>query len=95
MADDAAREAVENGGAVQFSFRGRVFGDVGDPQNVGRVGVEAAVDQVVLGGRAARGSFAAAAPVDALEAGLSHEPLHPLAVHRLAQPERQLGVHAG
>lgn len=50
MTDDAAGKAVENGGAVEFPFDSRVFGDVGDPQQVRGPGVERALDQVLLGG---------------------------------------------
>ena len=75
--------------AAQYSLalRGRVLGDVGDPQPVRGVDGELPVDQVELGcgGRVADGAAAASAPVEALDAGLAHQPGDPLAVDRQAQ----------
>ena len=39
------------------------------------------------------GSVAASAHVQAADAGLAHEPGHPLLVHDQAQAQRELGVH--
>jgi hypothetical protein len=72
-----------------------MLGDIGNPQNVRGVGGEPAVDQV----RAGRGvrvtdrAAMAAAPVEALDPGLPHQPGDPLEVHRQSQAEHELGVH--
>ena len=92
MADDATGEAVQHGRAVQLPLLGRVLGDVGDPQQVGRLDVEGALDQVLFG-RLVDQVPAALAPVDPLDPGFPHEPFHSFAVHLLAPSERQLGVH--
>ena len=52
-ADDAAAERVEHDRAVDLALAGRVLGDVGQPQLVGPVAAELAVDEI-LGGRRAR-----------------------------------------
>jgi hypothetical protein len=69
-----------------------VLGDVGQPEPVELGDRELAVHQVFLGRRVDQ-VLPALAPVDALQAGLAHEPGDPLAVHRLAQAQHQLGVH--
>jgi hypothetical protein len=73
-----------------------VLGDVGDPQAVRTVDPELAVDQVGrrLPGRVTHRATPTSAPVETLDAGLTHQPGHPLAVDRPPQPEGQLGVHA-
>ncbi len=46
---DPAAVGVEDGGAEDLAFPGRVFGDVGDPQLVRGQAVELAVAQVLAG----------------------------------------------
>jgi hypothetical protein len=72
-----------------------MFGDVGAPQLVRAVHDEVPVDQVRvrLGPQVAHRAATAAAPVEALDAGLAHQPGDPFVVDRDAQPEGQLGVH--
>jgi hypothetical protein len=78
-----------------FSFPGAMFGDVGDPQHVRAGGGEAPVDQIRgrSGVRVTHRATAAPAPVEALDAGLAHQPGDPLLVGGPAQFHRQLGVH--
>src|SRR5438552_1159945 len=85
-------ECVHDRGAVQLAPGRGVPGDVGQPQHVRRVGGELPLDQVFLSGGVHR-VLPALAPVDALDAVLAHEPPGPLAVHRQAEPEPQLGGH--
>jgi hypothetical protein len=72
-----------------------VLGDVGEPQPVRGGGGELAVDQVT--GRlrvwVAHRAAAASSHVQATDAGLAHEPGHPLLVHDQAEPESQFSVH--
>ena len=71
-----------------------MLGDVGEPELVGAVDGELAVDQVGIGvrGGVADGAAVASAPVEALDAGLAHQPGDPLVVDRQAEPQGQLGV---
>jgi hypothetical protein len=90
-------ERVAHAGQPQSALPGGDARDVGHPQPVGRVGVEVAVDQIRCrcGRRVAAGAAAAAlAHERALQAGLAHQPLHPLA----ADPDAlaaQLGMDLG
>jgi hypothetical protein len=72
-----------------------VLGDIGDPQPVGCVGGEVAVDQVREGlrGRVADCAAAASPPVEARDAGLAHDAGDSLAVHRHPVLVPELGVH--
>src|SRR5687767_10865831 len=69
-----------------------MLGDVGQPEPIGRLDVEAALHQVLFGGLVDQVA-AALAPVDALHAGRAHEPFDALAVDLLAQPEGEFGMH--
>ena len=74
-----------------------MFGDVCEPQPVRAVDGELAVDQVVgglVGGIADRAP-AAAASVEALDAGLAHEPGDSFVVDVHAHAENEFRVHAG
>lgn len=66
--------------AVQFPLARRVLGDVGQPQGIGPLSGEVPPAQVFLGRRVHQ-VLPASHAVDALDAGLPHEPLDPLAVH--------------
>jgi hypothetical protein len=80
-ADDPPRERIADAGQPQRPLPSGDPRDIGDPQTVGRVGGEVAVDQV---GRRRRlrvlpgGAAPALALERALQAVLSHQPLHPL-----------------
>jgi hypothetical protein len=91
-ADDPPGPGVHHRGDVHLSLSGGMLGNVGQPQPVWPGDGELPVDQVFRGGRR-RLAAAVSAPVEALQAGLAHEPGDPLVVHRQAQTERQLGVH--
>jgi hypothetical protein len=80
-ADHAAAERVEYRGEIHLACRGRVFGDVHDPEPVGALRVELAGDEIVVGDGVgvAAGAPATATPIDACDAGLTHEALNPLA----------------
>ena len=47
--DHPAAEGVEDTAAVDLALPGRVLGDVGEPQDVGPVDSEIALDQVLFG----------------------------------------------
>jgi hypothetical protein len=93
-ADDLPGEDRHHRGAVQLAFAGGMLGDVGQPERVGPVRGEGAPDQVLLG-RGVHQVLPAPAAVDALDTGLAHEPLDPLAVDLNAQAQPQLGGDPG
>jgi hypothetical protein len=81
-ADNPPRERIPHTGQPQRPLPGSDARDIGDPQPVGCWGGEVAVDRIrrrrrprVLVGRAAP----ALAQERALQAGLAHQPRHPLA----------------
>ena len=80
--------------AAAYSFPSAVgcFGNIRQPQPVRPGDGELPVDQVGRG-RLGRLAAAVSAPVEALQAGLAHQPGDPLVVDRQAQPEREFGVH--
>ena len=82
--DDAPAEHVEDDGQVQEAGQGRDVGDVGDPEPVRRVRLEAPLDPIR--GRAGLGIPAcrarAAAPAHPGDADGPHDPGDPLAAHR-------------
>ena len=88
---------VEHDSQVDLALSGRVLGHVHHPQTVRLGRVEVALHQVL--GRGGVGITSGAAPelppVDAHDAGLRHEPCHPLAGAALALAEDQLGVDPG
>ena len=69
---------------VELALAGGMFGDVGEPELVRAVDGELAIDEVVVGvrGGVADGAAVASEPVEALDAGLAHEPGDPLVVDR-------------
>ena len=76
--DDPPREGIENHGQVEKAGPGRDVGDIGHPQNVRRIGIEVAIDQVtgrthpfVTDRRACR-----LAAAYTLQAGGPHQPFH-------------------
>jgi len=69
-----------------------VLGDVGDPQPIGAIGPELAVDQV-RPRRRSRSGPAPPAAVNALQADEFHAPPHPLVADRHPVAVAQLGVH--
>jgi hypothetical protein len=88
-------ERLEDHRQVDLAIAGRVFGDVHHPQAVRLDRIEGPVDEVRrrLGGRVASGAAPPAPPVDALHAGLAHQPFHPLAATADTLAQAQLGVH--
>ena len=87
-------EHVEDGAAVDLAGRGGVFGDVGAPQPVRRVGERTGA---APGRRAvpapAGAALAVGVAADPGPAGQPHQPGDPLAADPDAHPEAQLGVH--
>ena len=71
-----------------------MLGDVRDPEPVGAVGHELAVDQIVRGDGVTVSSSAASTPAsgDAFEPVEAHQTLDAFAAHSDALPESQLGV---
>ena len=80
-AHDASVERVEHDREIDVAVDGWVLGDVHHPQPVRAVGVELAADEIVVGdaGEVTARAAPSSAPPDALDAGLAHETLHPLA----------------
>jgi hypothetical protein len=93
-ADDEPGIGVQDGCAIYLAFRGGVLSDIGHPQPVRLGDGEVTVDQVRagLGVRVADGTAAASAPVEALDAGLAHQPCDPLEVHQQPESQCHLGV---
>ncbi len=92
-ADDPAGVDVQHRCQVDLALARRVFGDVGEPEPVRRVGDEAAPHEVVVDWR--RRTAAAPPPdVDAAQTRRTHQPGHalPAAAHTAAEP--QFGVHS-
>jgi hypothetical protein len=75
-----AADPAEHDRAVDPALLGAVLGDVGNPQRIGSVGDEPAVDLVRRrrAGRIAHGDAASSSVVDADDAVFTHEPLDPL-----------------
>lgn len=93
-ADDLAGEHVEHGCAVDLALTGGVFGDVGAPQPVRRVGNEPPPDKVVMRGRQPFPA-ALAAVTDTDQPSAAHQSGDPLAPAPQTQAKTQLGVHPG
>jgi len=95
-ADDAATEGVLDRRQVEPALPSGQVGDVGDPEAVGTLASEAAIDEVIghPDARHADRRAPGAALDQAGEPGLAHEALDPLAPdpHTVAMAE--LGVHA-
>lgn len=86
-AGDLAREGFDHEGEEQSALPGAQVGEVADPQAIGRLGAEVTLDQVgpAVGERVGLcGPPGFAAPLGALDPGLSHQPLHPAAADLLA-----------
>ena len=85
---------IEDDGQIDLALASRVLGHVHDPQPVRLGRVEVALHQVFgrRGLRITPGAASVVATVDALDAGLGHEPGHPLARAALALAQDQLGV---
>jgi hypothetical protein len=89
-----ARIVLENDdAAVDPAVGGAVLGDVGEPDPIGRVRSELALNQVLVSGRVGLPAPVFALLADTLKAGLPHQPRHPLTTTRHAQTEPQLGMH--
>jgi Protein of unknown function DUF86 len=80
-ADHAPAEGVEDDGQEQEPGQGRDVREVGEPELVGRLGLEVALDQVGhrLGLVCPHGGPQRSAPMAALDAGLPHQSRHPFA----------------
>jgi hypothetical protein len=90
-------EPIENHRQVHRAVTGGMLGDVHHPQPVRFGRVEGPVHQVI-GGRGGRVPASAAPPaaaMDALDAGLAHQPFHSFAAAADALAQAQLGVHPG
>jgi hypothetical protein len=90
-ADHSAREEVEHDAAVDLALTGRVLGDVGQPQLVGRRGHEAALDEVLAGS----GVFQVLDPLLWSGQALQAELLHDLPDQLLVDDEPLLDLEGG
>jgi len=92
-ADDPAAERVEDEGEEDDALPAAQVGQVGDPQLVGPLGGEVALDEVGppsglgIGPRRPPRLAASLRPLDALAA---HQPLNPSASHLLARSAQRL-----
>ena len=89
-------ERVEDDRAVELAGVGGMFGDIHHPEAVRLGGVELAADQIIAGfGAVTFGAAVFATAVDALHAGLAHQPLDAFARAERVQPEAKFGVDSG
>jgi hypothetical protein len=88
-------ERLQHHGQVNLAVAGGMLGDVHHPQPVRFGHIERPVHEVLgrLGVGIPAGATPPAAPINALDAGLAHQALHPLAATTDAFTEAQLGVH--
>jgi len=92
-ADNAAAEHVEHDCAVDLSLSGWVLGYVGDPQLVGAVAAEPAIDEVTGGGQV-RDLVVPGPARQTGKAVSAHDQLNGAASHHQAAPVNKLGVDA-
>jgi hypothetical protein len=89
-------ERVEDDRQKHPALCGGVLGDVRDPQPIGFVGVEAAVDQIIWRvGVGVAASAAPAPPMDPHDAVVTHQTLDAFAAVAAALPEAKLSVDPG
>jgi hypothetical protein len=81
-----AAPGVDDDTEIHLALVGAMLGDIHDPQTVRSIHRELALDKVLgrCGVGIAAGATAVFPAVDAGDAGLTHQPLHPLA--RTARP---------
>jgi hypothetical protein len=91
-ADHPAGEHVQHHSGVDPALAGAVLGDVGYPQPVRFVGAEPALHPVLPDRRGAL-RVPPAAAMDAGQAVVTHQPLHPAPAHDQMPAQRQVGVH--
>ena len=72
-AHDPAAVGVEDGAAVDLALARRVLGDVGEPEHVGPVHGEVALDQVLFGGLVDQVLLAPLRARESLDAQLAHD----------------------
>jgi hypothetical protein len=96
MAQPTMRREKTSWTATRYSQPSQVlrYGDVGDPQPVGRRRQKRAVDEVLADPDAGHPDRRLAAPtrLQAGQAGRPHEPFHALAAQALAVGQDELGV---
>jgi len=94
--DHAAAEGIQHDGEEQEPGPGRDVGDVRDPEPIGCVGGEVALDQVRCrpGARIPCRRPRSLASADAPQARTAHQSGDPLAAHSAA-PSDELGMDAG
>jgi hypothetical protein len=80
-ADHLPGVQVEHDAAVDLALAGRMLGDVGEPQLVGRGGSELALDEVLAGGGVLEVLDACAWSGQAADPQLAHDLFHQLGVH--------------
>ena len=95
-ADHAAAEGIQHDGEVQEPGPGGDVGDVRDPEPIGCVGGEVALDQIRCrsGTRIPYRRPCPLAPTDAPQAGTAHQSGDPLAAHSVALSD-EFGMDAG
>jgi len=79
-ADDLSRVHVQHDAAVELGLLGLVLGDVGEPQLIGRCGLEVALDEVLAGGGVLQVLHTPPRSWQAPDAQLAHDSLHELGV---------------
>src|SRR3954447_1154994 len=91
-----ARIVLENDdAAVDPAVGGAVLGDVGEPDPIGRVRSELALNQVLVSGRVGLPAPVFALLADTLKAGLPHQPRPPLTAAAKAESSRSSACTRG
>jgi hypothetical protein len=80
-AHDLATEEIEHGAAVDLALARGMLGDVGQPERVGTIGGEVALDEVLFGRARSPGSSCAFSDPGGRESQFSHDREHQLLVH--------------
>jgi hypothetical protein len=95
-ADDAAAEGILDGGQIEPALPGGQVGDVGDPEAVGALAREAAIDEIIGHADTRHADRRAPSPTLDLprDPALAHEPLDALSPDSDAVAVAELGVDA-
>lgn len=91
-ADDLSGERVHDGAAIDFAFSRGMFGDIRNPQFVGREPMELAAHQVVGGGDSVE-SLDLCRPWEAADTGFTHQDGHQTLAHLKLHTDRQLSMN--